>query len=64
MDIFFKNKEYLFIENYSFLYYINNQKIKVADIGGSLGSMYFQYKEILEKKQKHFVGKYSSKKTR
>lgn len=47
----FKNKEYCYEILSSFLYYINNQKkIKVADIGGSLGSMYFQYKEILEEK--------------
>ena len=47
----FKNKEYCYEILSSFLYYINKQKkIKVADIGGSLGSMYFQYKEILEEK--------------
>jgi len=52
----FKKKEFSHEILSSFLYYLGNKKnLKVADIGGSLGSMYFQYKDILEKKTDKFT---------
>jgi len=46
----FKKKDYSYEILCSFLYYLSYTKnLKVADIGGSFGSMYFQYKEILDK---------------
>ncbi|MDA7454416.1 methyltransferase, TIGR04325 family [Candidatus Pelagibacter ubique] len=47
----FNKKEYSYEILSSFLYYLDYSKnLKVADVGGSLGSMYFQYKDILEKR--------------
>ncbi len=49
----FKKKNYSYEILCSFLYYLDHKKnLKIADIGGSLGSMYYQYKGILEMKTK------------